>query len=542
MAIENIKNQPIQFESPILANQLCLNGDQKFYAQLLQDGDIMCVQLKNIADLSVYNLEPLTVNGNILTNGDFSNNLNGWHQGELSTSTDDGAWPWGVSFEWYYDNGGAQRMSSATKGIGLTLPSGTVGDIFLVSLYFEMYQNIGGISINLGDFATNSWNYKNRNGSDPLNIDNRFTVPLSSYAGLDLWFDGLTSGSKALLKDIKVYKVNQLLFVADANFLDGWMYVESLDGYQIMNVNYDITSTFQLFNNTNYQINFKVKNLNGGSIDIFDYDGNLLLSATENREYNLFDTYTGTTGPLTISVTNNNSVGGIIYDINVGEVCYDHRFKLLNPNTNSESKWFDSSDLDFPVKYYQDRIIWCFDMGEINDNDTGTPLQTGCYNVIIDDCGIQEITSTTLINYTTGTHSCSVWMDGNNNGYAFDFFFNANDTNISFSLGQRLRLLQFNPKYLNKSEDYLYSNGNMTRTFAQTGKKREAWFDYVDESTHDVIRIQLLSDTLTIDGDQFYYITEDYEPEWQANGKGNLAQSRVELMAVTEKTLFNKNC
>lgn len=541
MAIENIKNQPIQFEDPLFANQTCLNGDQKNYAQLLQAGDVMCLQVLNKADLSTYNYPPLTNNGNVIINGDFSNNLDTWHQGVLSTSTDDGAWPWGASFEWYYDNGGAQRMSSATKGIGQTISIGSPGDIYLIALDFSMYQDIGGISINLGDFATNTWNYVNRNGTDAVNIDGRFTVPLSSYAGLDLWFDGLTTGSKALLKNIKVYKVDQLLFVADNDFLDGWMYVESLDGYQIMNANYAMTSTFQLYNGQNYQINFKVKNLNSGSIDIFDYDGNLLVSATENREYNVFSTYAGTTGPITIITTNNNSVGGIIYDIKIGEVCYDQRIRISDSSGGQYSAWFDSTDALFPIKFYEDRMLWCFDIGQINYIDTGTPITTGCYRITIDDCGT-EITSSTLINYTTGTHPCSVWVEGDNTGFAFDFFFNATDTNTTFKLGQRLRLLQFNPKYMNKAESYLYSNGNMTRTFAQSGKKREAWFDYVDESTHDVIRLQLLSDTLTIDNNEFYFIEEDYEPEWGTNGKQNLAQSRVELMAVSEKTLFNKNC
>ncbi len=115
-------------------------------------------------------------------------------------------------------------------------------------------------------------------------------------------------------------------------------------------------------------------------------------------------------------------------------------------------------------------------------------------------------------------------------------------TAVTYTLGQRLRLLQFNPIYPTKAETYLYSNGQMTRTYGQTGKKREAWFDYTDESTHDVIRVQLLCDTLTIDGAQFYCIAEDYEPEWAQNGKQALAQSRVELMAVSEPTLFNKSC
>ena len=102
--------------------------------------------------------------------------------------------------------------------------------------------------------------------------------------------------------------------------------------------------------------------------------------------------------------------------------------------------------------------------------------------------------------------------------------------------------MQFNPSYPAKSEEYLYSDGNHIRTYSQSGKFRTAWFDYVDEPTHDVIRIQLLSDTLTIDGVEFFCKAEDYEPEWGTNGKYNLAQSRVVLKAVQEKSLFNKSC
>jgi hypothetical protein len=96
--------------------------------------------------------------------------------------------------------------------------------------------------------------------------------------------------------------------------------------------------------------------------------------------------------------------------------------------------------------------------------------------------------------------------------------------------------------YPTKTEQYLYSNGTMFRSFAQSGKIRTAWFDYVDEPTHDVIRLQLLSDTLIVGGQPFFCVAEDYEPEWGENGKYNLAQSRATLMAVNEPTLFNKNC
>ena len=67
-------------------------------------------------------------------------------------------------------------------------------------------------------------------------------------------------------------------------------------------------------------------------------------------------------------------------------------------------------------------------------------------------------------------------------------------------------------------------------------------FDYVDEPTHDVIRVQLLCENLIIDNKLFFCVAEDYEPEWGQNGKYNLAQSRVALLAQEEPTLFNKSC
>ena len=544
MGFSSIPNQPILFEDPIFASQTCLNNDTRAYAQLLQAGDTMCVQLFNVGDLSVYNLQSLTQNGNILPNGNFSNNLTDWHQGDIAASIDDGAWPWGPTFEWYLSNGGAQRMSGATKGIGQNLTSPTIGDVLLISLDFETYQNIGGIIVYLGDFATNTWNSVTRLGADAVNFDGRYTVILSSYAGLDLWFDATTAGSKPLLKDIRTYNCTGLVpFVVNSNFQDGWMYVESCNGYQVMDVNYDIDTTFNITAGTNYNFSFSIKNLQEGSIDIFDPDGNLIVSATENRDYEVYLTYTGSTGPVVFSVSNALSVGGILYNFKIATECFDHKFKLYDSTTNIESGWFDKDDLDFPVKYYNGRMFWCFDMADINIADiTPTPLPSGCYNLIIDDCGDGEYTSYTSINYTTGTHPCTVWMEGDCNSNAFNFFFKDSITDIEFKLGQRLRLLQFNPSYPIKSEEYLYSNGDMTRTSTQTSKKREAWFDYCDEPTHDVIRCQLLCDTLKIDTKYYYFISADYQPEWAANGQYNLAQSKAELMAVNEPTLFNKNC
>jgi hypothetical protein len=190
-------------------------------------------------------------------------------------------------------------------------------------------------------------------------------------------------------------------------------------------------------------------------------------------------------------------------------------------------------------------MIWCFDWETLESAETpGAQLSSDCYTISVDDqCAGATTKSYTIVNYkATGSHDCSVMVQGTNQGYAFGFFFNEPGVNVYFRLRQRLRLLQFNPMYPVKTEQYLYSDGTMSRPFAQSGKVRTAWFDYVDEPTHDVIRLQLLSDTLLIENNQFFCIAEDYEPEWGENGKYNLAQSKVALMAQNEPTLYNKNC
>jgi hypothetical protein len=61
----------------------------------------------------------------------------------------------------------------------------------------------------------------------------------------------------------------------------------------------------------------------------------------------------------------------------------------------------------------------------------------------------------------------------------------------------------------------------------------------VDELTHDVIRLQILSDVLTIDSDVYFAPVKDYEPEWDEHRR-NLAQSRIDL--VKDEVLYNSSC
>ena len=125
-------------------------------------------------------------------------------------------------------------------------------------------------------------------------------------------------------------------------------------------------------------------------------------------------------------------------------------------------------------------------------------------------------------------------------GYQLGFYFGATTAPV-FRLIQRLRVLQFAPSYPIEGEEYLYSSGVWGRSFGQRGKVRTCHFDYVDEATHDTISAQMLCDVLLIDDVQFYAPTKEYKPEWDDN-KYNLAQSRIDLVAVDEKYIFKRNC
>jgi hypothetical protein len=540
MAIENITNQPIQFDPPIFDAQTCLNSDQKKYNVLLEAGDEICIQVKNTPTTEYINFEGSLNYPNEFENANFANSLNDWYQVDVADGTDYGLFgSWSTSW-FYFANGGATTYASKPYSIGIGQYIDNPGNMYMIS--FEADIQGGEIIVNLGDLATQAWNSVIINDSY-LNLDGRYTVYLSSYLGDFLAFSNVNNGAKVNIKNVRVVGTWSAGFVPDSGLVDGWMYVESLNGWQLRDINQSLTTSFTIIGSQPYRYSFKVANLTNGSISLFDGSNNLLTSVTENRQYDFYFNL-GSNDTIYWFSDNALAVGAVIYDMHIYEMCYDYQFAITQ-NGVPVSQYFDSSDPLFPVQYYQDRIILCFDIGEINNVDTGDPMASGCYDITIfgDACGDDDYTSWTRLNYkATGTHPCSVWVEADNSGYAFDLFFKSDETAVTYKLGQRLRLLQFNPIYPTKSDTYLYSNGQMTRTYGQTGKKREAWFDYCDESTHDVIRVQLLSDILTIEGAQYFCLVEDYEPEWAINGTQALAQSRIELMAVNEPTLFNKSC
>jgi hypothetical protein len=323
--------------------------------------------------------------------------------------------------------------------------------------------------------------------------------------------------------------------------VNGW---EKLDGTAAIAWPLELRTT--LVTGTSYRLTYKVMNMTEDGIAYFeiqDIDTNTIAKTYANGEFVEYFTYTGTTGYPNL-LGDPNALHGVVYDILFEVMSYNFKIRISNEDGSCASIDYDSSSMDYPIVYWKDRAIWCFDWSGIETCDVPGNLTSGCYKVTItDNYSSTDYLSYTNVNYTTGTHACSLVVRASCNGTGFGFYFNDTDlASPSFTLTQRLRVLQFNPTYPLKTEQYLFSDGMMNRTYAQTGKLRSVWFDYCDEATHDIIRIQLLCDTLIIDNNYFFCIAEDYEPEWAQNGRYNLAQSRVVLMAQNEPTLFNKNC
>lgn len=538
MPLNFIPNQPILFEDPLFAGQTCLNNDTRQYAQLAQSGDINCIQWKNVPVGMPIGCG-MGEDPNVITNGEFDSLLTGWQQINLGTGAITAPTIWSYTGTGAITTGGTLALFTST-GI-------TVGNLVMVS--FSVSDPLVQTSFFIGDSATNTWNTIS---SVNFNYDGRATAVLYAIAGSDIGF--FANGIQEF-RDVIVRDINLSYCFLPNNQSFYWSYVESLNGFQLVSattppIAQPLTLNGSISNGITYRISFKIKNL---PVDPLNYvyiadatTNDIIVTADDNKEYTFYYTHNAANTQVTLNVSDyGNMISTIIYDVKFEEFSYDYRVNISYPDGSCASIYYDSSSPINPLQFFEDRIIWCFDWSTVTSCDVPlAPLNTGCYNILIEDNLLSEnYLSYTTINYNaTQAHECSVMMIGDNTGYAFDFFFNDPSTTVDFTLRQRLRLLQFNPLYPAKAEEYLYSNGNHVRTYAETAKFRTAWFDYVDEPTHDVIRLQLLSDTLTINGAEFFCKAEDYEPEWSENGKYNLAQSRVVLKGVTEKSLFNKSC
>ena len=141
------------------------------------------------------------------------------------------------------------------------------------------------------------------------------------------------------------------------------------------------------------------------------------------------------------------------------------------------------------------------------------------------DCGTGDVTYVSNCLALDTEHDCAKLVratcDNDTTKYGFRWG--------AFVLNHRARFLKFNPFYPTDADDYEYSSGTRSLTFAKREKYWDGLFDYADENFHDTVSTQVLCDTIQIDGVSYFVRPGDYKPEWDKDGRQRLAQARIEL-------------
>jgi hypothetical protein len=292
-----------------------------------------------------------------------------------------------------------------------------------------------------------------------------------------------------------------------------------------------------------HRVNLRITDCTQGGLEV-TLGGTYLGTTAGNGEFQFYGVPNDASGSLILTKAEN--FDGCVDNVTVDDFGLVDAADLTNSVYQliviNQSGIGATDEIEFVLN--DDRITWCFDVSDLTNG--GFPIELGCnidYRLrLTEDCGGGATTydSLTVLRYNPDGWDCTFVVEGYSDGYNLGFYFGATTANV-FKLTQRLRILQFAPKYPTQGEEYLFSSGIFGRSYAQRGKVRTAHFDYVDEPTHDVISTQLICDVLTIDGDVYFAPVKDYEPEWDEN-RYNLAQSKVDMIRVTEPVIFKRSC
>lgn len=531
MPLNLIPNQPFIFESPLYA-QDCLNNDNLEYSQMVQPNDTICVQQQMLPCDEEINCEPTMSSGAGAS--------------EVGTWTVSGGWS-SVSGGFLSYDGTGGVVGTATRVAGSLL----AGRAYRIELTVDSITGAcvtGGFSISLGIDSTISITETGdyvfylicQDASDAVTITMTASATTGAdtceisgfnyYNVTDCWQDELNLGSPSWTYSLET---DDFLTYAIGKFC-------SLD-----NTGGDLINTTAYTIDGNYhRVNVTVSECNRGYVEVIL--GGVYLGATSgNGDFIFYGVPTDASGELKFvkrdlfdGCLSNATVDeyGAVDNTDLGNAVY----KLYVANDSGVAQ---TDEITFTL--FEDRITWCFDVSELTNG--GNPIELSCdivYRLYMTaqclESELEEYTSVTTLRYNPDGWDCTKVFDASCEGFAFGFYFGST-TARTFSLIQRLRVLQFAPRYPAEGEEYLYSSGENSRQFAQSSKIRTAWFDYCDEPTHDVIRLQVLCDVATIDDVQVFCPVKDYEPEWDEHRR-NLAQSKVDMQLVNEPAVFKRNC
>lgn len=526
MPLNFIPNQPFIFEQA-LPDQPCLNNDQNAYTQMTAPDDIICVQQVMtpctedvLCDPNMYELGADILAGSWNVSGGFSSS------GTNNVSYDGAGFIFPVDF--------AQL-----------LPFPIIGSVYKLSFTVTSITGVNGFFLEWGGGGGGSENYYTATGTYT-------SIMIPSLNFISFFVSGFTP-TAADTFEITVNSLEKLVndcWTVDFSALDApnwsYSYDETTGQGKFCSVSEegDITNTSAYVTENNYhRVTLTITDSTAGGLEVI-LGGVYLGTTTGNGEFTFYGVPTDFSLELIlrkvdlfdgcVSLVDVDDFG-LIDNTDLGNSVY--KLEIVNASNLGVATDFISFEV------WDDRIIWCFNVSDLTNSSL--PIELACsidYKLKITAQCLEvepvEYVSTTVLRYNTDGWDCTFIMSAYSDGYAFGFYFGSVTAPL-FYLTQRLRILQFAPKYPAVGEEYLYSNGSFSRSFAQSGKVRQAWFDYVDEACHDVIRLQILSDVLTLDSDVYFAPLKDYEPEWDEH-RYNLAQSRIDL--VKEETLFNRSC
>lgn len=536
MPIEFIPNQPYIFDPP-LADQVCLNNDTKQYQQLVADGDTICIQQKMTPCNAEINCEPTMSDGAGTSAVGAGTLTGGWSSAGLGLVSYDGT-------------GGVVGTCSFVIADPVTAVAGRP-----YYITFTIASITGNCAITIQTDLQSSTLTYSEPGTYTLQL-----IPASTSSSIELVMDAsaTTAGDTMEITGLNFYSVSSCWVdaIVDPDGLTSsvsWRYTLDTDNFltyaigkfcSILPTGGDLVNLTAYTTDGNYhRVNFRITDCTAGGVEVI-LGGTYLGTTSGNGEFSYYGIPNDASGELRFRKA--EDFDGCIDNCTVDDFglldTADPTTAVLSLRLASDAGSAISDKLPFTL--FDDRITWCFSTNDIELS--GSPIDWDCDEIyrflIVDACDALnpiDYVSDNGFRYAT-TWDCTYVVEGYSAGYNLGFYFGAT-TAPEFKLIQRLRVLQFAPRYPSQGEEYLYSDGTFERSFAQRGKVREAWFDYVDEYCHDVISTQILCDVLTIGGKFCFAPVKDYEPEWDEH-RQNLAQSRIDLILVSEETIFKRNC
>lgn len=493
MGVTLLPYQPIQF---IEDSQPCKNSDNRFYAQLMQEDDDMCVQWKQTPRASTEHIYG-DLQTDVVINGNFTGNADDWT----------------LEAGWAYGSNAITHTPGAANLAYQVMPAFIATNSFIVT-FTVSGRTAGTVRCVLGVGAGGTQGTirsTNATFTETLSFGDAPVDNVFSFEP-DAAFDGT-------IDSVIVMGVPNS--GSETWTSDGLTTYTHITGTQpLTTIGYGVTAGY-------YAIEVVVTDMTAGSFTI-EVDGETAAAITGNGTHRRYYLTTASGDGEISFIPTTDFNGSIAIDFVLDEYLTNFKAYLIQSSVRKTDK--------YDLVYEEDFMTWCFTISDLELS--GNAIDYGLYSVTlqyIDGVIDQEFTSINLICYAQ-EHECTYVVDGDCNPYhAFGFYWD------TFHMVQRLRVLRIAPKYPGENQFSFSSTGALRSNYTQTQKIWTCWFDKVDENTHDCIRIQLKCDDFTIDDIEYFCPQEDYTPDWGDRMRRNLSESMVDLQKKTD-VLFNRNC